>query len=499
MSVRIWMRVCLITVLLLFCYGCVHFSIRYTIKNALENIDTNQIEFSYKDLDLSLLTMSVAIDSPVFTLANHIKVSATGVKLSGIHPKKILFDKKIEASSLELNVPRIILTESISKSDSTKTPISSKDICINHIDINDGSLKILNQNGSSSGFQIFNIQGFIKDLVVNTEALKRKIPFTTSSFEMTLDSLQVSLDPYHILKLRQSTLTNTNIELKGLQIVPLMNKAEFHQAIKTEKDYIHMNGALLQIEAPRIVDQQKTLHFLSKKIKLDSFQLDIYRDKRIANDTAIKPLYSQLLRELNTKIQIDSLAIINSLVRYIEHPDSDADPGKLEFHELTLHTGAISNFENAKAIQVNISSSFMNQAPFEVEWSFDSNDLSDYFNIKGSLLNVRAASLNSFLTPVMQIKAKGALDKMYFNFDGNHKEAKGAMQLSFQKFDVEIYDQETKKLKSLLSSIANMIIGGQENKGMVTKDEIDVERDPTKSFWNYFWLCIRKGLLEIII
>ncbi len=501
MSRKTTLRLLIVIALIFLVYWIIYLIGLHQVKKTFQNINDEETHFSYQDVDLSLLRMSLIIKNPDFSKGEKMRITARFVELSGINPIALIRNNAIKASSLDLDAPYIMMNNALSTIKSDKSNVQGGDIDIN-IDnsiIKNGHFKIFHRDTTLVPLESINIEGEIKNFVLNRETLRGQIPFGLSDFKFSLDSLQLPVDSYHKLFAHKTVLAPDMLEVKYLQIDPLLTKEKFHQVIQTERDYMNLKGALLKIKSPMLLSKQNKIGFSSEMISLDRFHFDIYRDKRLNDDTTIKPLYSEMLRKLDTHLTIDSIAVSNSTIIYTEHPDSDADPGVLEFHKIALHSGPLSNTRDAKPVHIKIHSSFMNQAPMKVEWSFKIADTTDFFNIKGALSNIPAKSLNSFLTPVMQVKAKGALDKLYFNFDGNSTKANGAMQLSFKQFDVEIYDQETKKIKSLLSSIANMIIGGQENKGMVKKEGITVERDQTKSFWNYFWLCIRSGLFEIIV
>ncbi len=501
MSKKTTLRLVIYMVVLFLIYWVIYFIVLFQVKKAFQDINEKDTQFVYQDLSVSLLQRSVIITGIDFSKGKKININAQSVELLGIDPIEFIKDHKINVSSLVLDTPEIVINPNVSasKNKNTTKETNALDLYISESIIKNGSFKIIHKDSTLIVSEGRHIEGLISEFILNKETEANTIPFDASDFEFTVDSLVLPVDPYHKLSAHTALLSRDVFEIRRLHVLPLLSKDKFHQSITTERDYMNLKGKLLKVKAPLLSNRHNNTHFSSGMITLDQFYFDIYRDKRIADDTTIKPLYSSMLRELDTKITIDSIAISNSTIVYTEHPDSDADAGVLEFHNITLHSGVLSNVATAKPVRIKIDASFMNQAPMQVEWRFDVADSSDAFNINGSFKNIQASSLNSFLTPVMQVKSMGALDRLYFNFDGNRKDATGAMHLSFNRFDISIYDQETKKIKSFLSTIANMIIGGQEDNGMQKKEGISVERDPTKSFWNYFWLCIRNGLFDIII
>ncbi len=499
MSKKNTIRLLVFTTLVFLLYWSIHLIVLSQIKTILQDINDEKIQFKYTDVDLSLLKRSLTLTDINFFKGEELHINIQSIQLSGIDPYELLKSNKINAASLDIQTPKVVINSTTTEDSKFKKKTRSIDISINKSSVKNGSFTLISNDTTHIPVQGINVRGNLKGFMINEKTLENKIPFVTSNFLLKIDTIQFPVDAYHKLYVEKTMLSKENFEFIGLHIIPLLDRQKFHQVIPVERDYINLKGERLLVKEPSFFDDQETSDFCSEMITFDRFHATIYRDKRIRDDTSIKPLYSKMLREMDTKIAIDSILISNSTLKYTEHPDSDADAGVLEFHNLNLHSGLLSNILNSKPVDIKINTLFMNQAPMKVKWMFNINDPSDFFTIKGSLKNVQAVSLNSFLTPVVKVKAKGALDELYFNFNGNVNKATGDMQLSFEQFDVSIYDQETKKIKSFLSSIANMLIGGQEDKGLIKEEEISVKRDHTKSFWNYFWLCIRNGLFKIIV
>jgi hypothetical protein len=88
---------------------------------------------------------------------------------------------------------------------------------------------------------------------------------------------------------------------------------------------------------------------------------------------------------------------------------------------------------------------------------------------------------------------------MIFNFRGNPKGLNGRFNLRHKDLKVAILDKNNNEKKGFLSAIANLVV--KSNSGKLPQDVMveDVERDPTKSFFNLFWRGIEQGLKKTLI
>ena len=152
--------------------------------------------------------------------------------------------------------------------------------------------------------------------------------------------------------------------------------------------------------------------------------------------------------------------------------------------------------DGGKLTTANISTNFMGTSQLNVNWQFDINNLNDTFNIKGEAKQVSADAMNMFFVPAVNVKAIGTLNELYFNYSGDKNDALGDMRIDYSTFKVEVLRKDGSSKNRLLSGIVNLFLDNNEKDGRVTKQDVSVTRDKTKSFWNYFWLCIRNGALQ---
>ena len=97
-------------------------------------------------------------------------------------------------------------------------------------------------------------------------------------------------------------------------------------------------------------------------------------------------------------------------------------------------------------------------------------------------------------------KTQGEVNDLYFNFRGNPVQASGDLGIDYENFKIEVLKKGSSEKKGFMSFLANLAVKKNSKKNGSTEKHVDaVERDPTKSFWNYFWVCIEAGLRKSII
>jgi hypothetical protein len=226
----------------------------------------------------------------------------------------------------------------------------------------------------------------------------------------------------------------------------------------------------------------------------------IYRNKLLPDDNSIKPLYSQKLRELETKLKFDTIQISNSSLTYEEKSVAGSPPGKVMFSEMDVTIANLSNLnmgaENFPATTIKANAKFMDESNLDFNMEFDISDSEDKFNFSGNLAGLSANAMNSFLRPALNIEVEGKISSMFFNFYGNDDNALGDTRLQYHDFKVEVLRKDGVRKNKVLSGLANLILSKDVSNKQMNQKNISATRDKTKSFWNFLWLCIRNGALK---
>ncbi|HLW06705.1 MAG TPA: hypothetical protein VKY45_04015 [Marinilabiliaceae bacterium] len=139
--------------------------------------------------------------------------------------------------------------------------------------------------------------------------------------------------------------------------------------------------------------------------------------------------------------------------------------------------------------------------PIEVQWAFDVHNLDDQFIFKATLGKFPAMDMNLFLEPNMKIKLNGEVLKTYFTIVGNHSTGNIELKINFSDFNVEVPSGDGQRKNKLLFAIADVFIKKESDSSKDDFREIskkDIERDPTKSVFNFLWLNVKAALIGIM-
>lgn len=499
-----------------------NFALEYWVNNKLPaaiNKEGSKYYITYKDVDISIWRFSVhADDVKLVPRASKnevgkehgagLYISLASVDIKGINFIGMLFSDKISASSLLLTKPDILVIKnrqapSKAKEDGKQEVAKpfQKLISIDRISCTRGKIRMV-YNDNDIILSLHNISLGFDEINISEKTLSRKLPFTYATYKLSCDSLFYRPNTtYHISTAKIET-ANDAMTVNTIQYICDLSRTKFVKQLETERDLYNIKVEKLivnQLNWGFGKDERLFVH--SGLVQLNKAHANIFRDKTLPDDLRKKLLYNKLLRDLKFDLRVDTLAIRQSTLEYEEKVNENG-PGKLRFSPFNLTAMHIaSGFKNKKLPDVNIAidARFMDVAPLKVNWTLNVLDQTDGFHIKGYVKKLPAENLESFIRPYMNFTAKGILDEVYFDFNGNDNGSKGKFGINYDDLKFTIYKKDDRKKKNkFLTAVASVFVK-KDTKEKVKKADIEVVREKDKSFYNMFWKSIAEGLKKILV
>jgi hypothetical protein len=296
-------------------------------------------------------------------------------------------------------------------------------------------------------------------------------------------------------------LNKNNVQINNFAMKPLISRAQFIKMIPVERDLYDIKANQITADGTwDLFSDNKSIN--ASDVTIQSADANIFRSKIPNDDPKEKPLYSRMLRSIRIPMIVNNLNLKNSKLVYEEDTPESVGPGKLTFSNFNMN---VKNLNSAKfkgkptKVDIKINCSFMNFAPLSVNWNFDVADQRDIFYISGKAVNLPAQGINPFIRPYLHVTATGTIQEMLFNFKGNPKGLGGSFNLKHKDLKVAILDKNNQEKKGFLTAVANLLVKSDSGKLPEDVSVEDVERDPTKSFFNLFWKGIEQGLKKTLI
>ncbi|RXG25062.1 hypothetical protein [Leeuwenhoekiella marinoflava] len=391
------------------------------------------------------------------------------------------------------------------KDSTSENPISAQNMdrhfLIEKFDLVTDYIQIINPKTDSVNLKTAHFNLKLKNITPSISGAITR-PFDYEEILMSYDSLYYQTNQYDVLTVGHVEWNGTDLEMNDTRLKTQYSRNQLSKMIEKERDHMDFSIKNIKIHNLKYGEESGEFYINTPLLELEQPSLNIYRDKRIADDLTKKPLYSKMLRELNFEMMIDTIKIKNGGIVYHEKVNSATEAGMLDFSNLNASLYNVGNtYElGEKKTTIAIKAIFMKSSPMSLDWNFDINDPQDKFYVKGSLSKFPVANLESFTSPNLGVEMSGKLEHTYFTIYGNNYSSHIDMQMTYDEFKVNIMNQEKKKKKWFASTIANIFIAKttKNEDGGFKEGSGEVNRDQTKSFFNYLWLNLREGMLKTV-
>ncbi|RXM62670.1 hypothetical protein [Chryseobacterium sp. CH1] len=341
----------------------------------------------------------------------------------------------------------------------------------------------------------------VNGIEIGPKANDQGLSFTIKDYFLTTRNFAYKTQFYNI-SLGLLKLNKNRVQINNFAMKPLVSRSQFIKMIPVERDLYDLKANQMTAEGDwDVFSDHKFIN--ASHVVIQSADANIFRSKIPKDDPKIKALYSKMLRSIKIPMNINTLDLKNSVLVYEEDTPESMGPGKLIFSNFNMN---VKNLNSAKAkgkatkVDININCSFMNLSPLSVNWGFDVADQHDTFTISGKTSNLPANGINPFIRPYLHVTAtSGTIQEMLFNFKGNPVGLHGTFNLKHKDLKIAVLNKNNHEKKGFLTAVANVFLKSNSGNYPESVTVENVERDPTKSFFNLFWKGIEQGLKKTLI
>jgi len=470
------------------------------------------VQLEYKDIDVNVIHGSISLKDIAISLYDrdsmlvHTKLVMDQISLNGLSYWQFFVKKNIAIDELNLQQPEVVhyLNKILPKKDKERQGVVGllKTIEIEALKVIDGQLDVFQGDNDSLAFQAKDVDFSLMDARTGPKQIKERIPITYGNYHLATEDIFVDLGPYEQLKVGNIVLDNGDATLRELDLRSKFSKAELSKRINVEHDHFILKIPETTMNAIEVGYKNDTLFVTTGSGKITEPNADIYRDKLVADNFENKRLYSRMLRELPFRLNVPKFEIVNGRISYSQRIETKVAPGKISFNDLNAVLLNVSNDPKAnEKVTISAEAKLMDHAPIKLDWTFDVNNTLDAFTASGVIKDFRTESMNEFLESNLRAKGKGTIDRMYFTISGNTHSSAGDMKMKYKNFEFSVLKKNRLGVNKLLTAIGKIFIndGSNADANGFRYGYIEVERDPTKSFFNYLWLNVRDGTVNTLV
>lgn len=345
---------------------------------------------------------------------------------------------------------------------------------------------------------------FVKDVAVRVN--ERGIPVLTRSVSrLDLRGIQADLPPLYrfaidSLRARYPEATTT---IHGMALTSTVGPKEYHTLVEHRTDLITMRADSLTLTGFSLVDQVQDGAYVAENVRLFGGLIEVHHDKSIPDGPSKrKPLPAEKVKSLAVTLGIDTLHAVDCEVRYSERLKRGEEYGTLAFTDIDAVLTGLSNLPDTAPADLHLHGtarlSGTGRAMLDLRMPMHAAD--PPLTIEARLEGLDAPILNRMTDNLVHVNATaGRIHLVDLRMQGDDLRASGTMDMRYEDLHMEL--NNSVEHASLLSRVANMVVRSRNmpQDGNYRRGHFTVERRTDRSVFNYLWLGVKAGCMDVVL
>lgn len=435
--------------------------------------------------------------------------NVSSVKLKGINLFSALFKKDIRIE--EITISNSEIRANITFAENTKPPV------VSDLNIQIGKFLVENVNlviTDTATARIFSmVQGNVEMYDIQLLKNDTLAPTVVDQFMVNAQELSLittdSLYTYTIQGVSYSAFSNV-LEVSSLTVSPNYSDYEFTNRFEYETDRfdaILNNIRVYDFSALRYMESG---NIVSSNIEIGSLNLQAFRDKRKKFRHVSRATFQEMIYSYPASIRIDSIAILDGKITYIEHGEDANDAGFITFNSFKAALQNITNDTIYKTetayFELQTKALLMGKGKLSVRLKSKIFDPQNTFTLEGTLTGMEMDALNPMLEKnAFVYVTSGTIDAMDFSFKANNTKATGELTMRYHDLNFAVVNKNTNDTTAVIERIKTFVAGiivmdsNPVSGSNVRQGIIDYERDPEKFLFNYCFKSIFSGMKHTLV
>lgn len=325
------------------------------------------------------------------------------------------------------------------------------------------------------------------------KSLADKITMKGEGFSYAEKKITVLAEDYQVNHLKNL------LNFKNFSIRQNESRDTFFKHSPWQNDYIDIAGKALTIDQFNFNNSPKDTSLHIQKIIADGIDLNISRDKSIPFQHNIEKLMpTKLIEKIPVSVNLDSLVLANSSVRYHEFSVATKNWSTIP---LTNLNGSITNINNRHSqndsLRISISVSIFDNHIYQFNYNESYRDSLSGFLAGYNMSPGDLTKFSQFSKPLAAVGiVRGRADTVFAHWKGNKYLAFGKMDFHYSGLKIKVYDKKNLSrqgfIPSLETFVGNLILPHKRRKTSV----MYFVRDREKFIFNYWIKTQVSGILS---
>jgi len=500
--------------------------------DSLYRVEFSTINTNFLLGNASVLDVKIIPDTNIYNKLVRLKrapnniyeVQLNKLTIWSFHPIRIYREKKLNVDQLLFEHPSVVMINKQYDFNENRParPFKSpygyiskflKEVSVRSVDLKGVSFKYVNKNiPVPESASLNNLDITLKDWLIDAQSA------TDPSRFYLLKDVWVNLNDYHyatpdslyrasISKLSFKASTGA-LRIKQFGLVPRYSEMDFGRKVGYAKDRFHINMSNISMKGIDLPLYVKKLVLSASEMNIENGYVSVFNNNELPprGVERMGKFPHQLLQSLKGQISVKRLNLDDIDFSYAQYDKDSQQKGKITFERTSGTFVNVTNEARVKAknpyLLAHLESYMMGQGKMKVNFRFDLNAKNGAFSYNGQLTDMDGSVLNRITKPLGMVQVKsGEVKKLSFDINANDRHARGKVAFAYKDLSVGLLKKVEGKSRlvkqGLISMLANALVINPDNpnaSGQFVTAEIDFQREPTNSFFNFIWQTLFQGI-----
>ena len=441
---------------------------------------------NFVELNISLLGNLSLVN--VNYKSSKLKLEAEEVKLN-LNYLSIITNSQVEIDYLQLNTASVEVN-ALNKTTQKSSQSKDKKVSFNQLELRKVNLKI---NKAQNTVAFINLNALVNQVNIYKNFNLEQLSY------LRFDHLNYPINHLQKLQLNEFNYKNKAFEIAQLKILPLFSKHDYGKQISHETDLMHLEAFSINSTLAELNFKNTSISNLRlSRLKTDSLNFKISRDKTLKDDKSLKISYVQQLQNLNFRFMLDSLWVDHATITYAEKHRINKDFAPVVFNDLNLTLTNLNNFKLPKSsnlARLNAQFRLNKASEINLGLSYNLSTSTEDFTAEISGQNILADRFSELLEQSIKTGISGKFNSIKTKIRSRDNSASGIFNLNSSDIEVTLYNNKGRK-RQFVSLMANKMIKRSLNTSFQLQN---IEKDQTKSLWNFIWSFVNSGLKQALL
>lgn len=315
----------------------------------------------------------------------------------------------------------------------------------------------------------------------------------------SLDSLyQISLS-----ELKASTRAQS-VEAEALWVRPTLPDSLFFAKKQYQTDRLDTKVEALtfqRLDFRKLINEQ-SLNL--EHLQIDNLRLQVFRDKRFEKNPEFTPkMLHKVFQAIEQPLRIDTIALQNAEVEYLERVPKGVGTGKVFFTRLEGLAYQINNRAGAAhKSRIEAAAYLMGEGHITANVEIPLNAPQLYCHYYGTLGAMKASFFNYMIENNVHIRIKkGQITRVNYDVILKDTVATGVVMAGYRKLKIQVLKEDNhEKKRGLITFFGNLILRNRNNleRRRHRAGEVNYIRKPDDGFLKILWRSLATGLVDTL-